>query len=330
MRKILILLLVGLILISVYFFILPPRVVDSSPSDEGVALDSSLVVKFDKPIERRKLQHSIIPEAHGEWKFEDALIENHLFRTVVFTPAIDLKSSTQYQIKLENISSPLGIGLTNEYSFEFTTVESSIEIIEKDGPGEPRVVLLDIPLDWQDYPLSCEAASLKMALAFKGANISEDEIMGKIGYDLSLRKNDIWGDPYQVYVGDIKGEICETGFGVYWGPVAEAAGNWQEVEAFSNWTLEDLIKEIESGNPVVFWGTLPKETLHDCSWSTPEGKYIKAFKETHVRLIVGFIEENNEVSKIIINDPLSGRLYWSTSYFLTNWKAFDYRGVVIR
>lgn len=330
-----IILLVGLILIGCYFFILPPQVVSSTPSGEDVDLKSSLVIKFDKPVERRELQHSIIPEAYGEWRFEDSLIENHLFRTLVFDPAIDFKPDTQYQVRLENISSPLGLGLSNEFLFEFKTCEvvyDNYKENEKDlKPSEgPEVTLLDIPLDWQDYPLSCEAASLKMALTFKGLNVSEDEIMEKIGYDLTSRKDGVWGDPYQTYVGDIKGEICETGYGVYWGPVAEAASNWREAEAFSGWELEDLIEELQLGNPVVFWGTLPKDVLNDCSWSTSEGRYVKAFKETHVRLIVGFIGESDNPSKIIINDPLSGRLYWSTSYFLTNWGAFDYSGVAIR
>ena len=89
-------------------------------------------------------------------------------------------------------------------------------------------------------------------------------------------------------------------------------------------------KEIESGNPVVVWGTMPVNNLSDCSWFTTEGKYIKAFRETHVRLAVGFVGDSENPSKIILNDPLSGRLYWDTSYFLTNWSAFDYSGVVVR
>jgi uncharacterized protein YvpB len=330
--KILIGLLIGFILIGLYFFILPPRVISVVPSNgnDSVALNSSLIIKFNRPIERRELQHSITPEAYGEWKFEDSLIENHLFRTTVFTPAVDLEPNTQYHVELEGISNPLGIGLSNEFSFGFKTQEK-IEIVKPIGfEEEPKITLLDIPLDWQDYSLSCEAASLKMALAFKKVGVSEDEIMRKIGYDLTPRKDDIWGDPYQVYVGDIKGKICETGYGVYWEPVAKAASNWREAESFSNWGIEELIRELQSSNPVVFWGTLPDKALNDCSWHTSEGKYVKAFKEAHVRLIVGFISENGNPSKIIINDPLSGRLYWPVSYFLTNWEAFDYSGVVIR
>lgn len=163
-----------------------------------------------------------------------------------------------------------------------------------------------------------------MALNGKGIYVTEEDIMRKIGYDLTPHKGDIWGDPSQAYIGDIDGKICNTGYGVYWEPVAKAANFWREAEAFSGWNLEDLIKEIEFGNPVIFWGTLPTGTLTDCSWYTPDGKYIKAYQQTHVRLVIGFIGDPENPSKIIINDPLSGRLYWDTSFFLTNWSNFGY------
>lgn len=324
----------------IYFFILPPRIIITNPPDQAqsIVLDSPLIIKFDKPVRRQKLEHFISPEAYGEWKFEDPLLKNHLYRTLVFEPAIDFKPNTQYQVELKNIINPLGIGLVNNFSFNFKTILSKESLKEKiiqsssqpKSLAEPKLTLIDISVDWQDHPLSCEAASLKMALAQKGIYVSEDEIMKKIGYDLTPRQDNIWGDPYKTYVGNIDGKICLTGYGVYWEPVAKAANNWRQAEAFSNWDLKSLIKEIKLGNPVIVWGTLPVKTLHDCSWSTSEGKYIKAFQETHVRLAVGFVGEAENPSKIILNDPLAGRLYWSTPYFLTNWETFDYSGVVIR
>jgi len=330
----------------VYFLMLPPRIIDSVPANNSsnISSHSSLIIKFDKPVKRQELQHFITPEVYGEWKFEDPLIKNHLFRTLVFVPAIDFKSNTQYQVELENIVSPLGIGFGGNFSFNFQTETLSpkenfqakaqsknLQDSQADLASTPgEITIIDIPLDWQDHPLSCEAASLKMALNGKGIYVSEEDIMRKIGYDQTPHKGNIWGDPYQAYVGDIDGKICDTGYGVYWEPVAKTANLWREAEAFSVWNLEGLIKEIELGNPVIVWGTLPVGTLTDCSWYTPDGEYIKAYRETHVRLVIGFIGDAENPSKIIINDPLSGRLYWSTAYFLTNWKAFRYSGVAIR
>lgn len=324
------------------FFVLisPARVIGVFPSNESknIELDSPLVIEFNKPVRRKELQPSILPEVHGEWKFQEPFFKNHFFRDLVFTPAIDFEPETQYQVRIENIK---GFGLNEKTSFSFTFItQPSLKTNSKPSPEEnqesereelkPEVTMLKIPLDWQDYPLSCEAASLKMALKGKGITVSENEIMGEIGYDLTPRQENIWGDPYQSYVGDINGKMCRNGYGVYWQPVASAAQNYLSAEFFSNWGIENLTTEIQLGNSIIVWGTLIVETPTDCSWHTPEGKYIKAFKETHVRLAIGFIGNQKNPSMIILNDPLAGRVYWPTAYFLKNWGTFDYSGVVIR
>jgi len=337
------------------FFILPPRVVSVAPSNQSnnVSLTETVVIKFDRPVNRNMLNHNIYPEAYGEWKFEDPLIKNHFYRTLVFIPAVDFNPSTQYQVKLKNISSPLIAGLESSYSFSFRTKDVGLPNMPKEAPEnieeldnlvdqsslikkavaeqpKPKITLINVAFDHQDYTLSCEAASLKMALAAKGKYVSENQIMEKVGYDGTQRNYNTWGDPYEYYVGDINGKMCTTGYGVYWEPLAKAASNWCPAEAISGWNLKGLLKEIEAGNPVVIWGALPVKNLTDCSWYTPEGKYVKAYKEAHVRLVVGFVGEIDNPSKIIINDPLSGRIYWSTSYFLTNWKTFGNSAVVVR
>lgn len=321
--------------LAIYFFVIPPKVINVYPLDQSqnVELDSSLIIKFNKPVARQKIEPNIFPNVHGEWRFEDSLKKNHLFRTLIFIPAINFKPDTKYQVKIKNIVSPLSIGFSTNFAFEFKT--KSISFKDKKPPPvkplAPKVTLLDVPFWWQKYPLSCEAASLRMALASKGIYLTEDEIMEKIGYGKPLvRKNNIWADPHKAYVGRIDGKICKTGYGVYWEPLAKAGEKWRPTESFSGWTLKDLIREINLGNPVLFWGVLPKDRLTDCSWYTPKGKYIKAFKETHVRVVVGYIGNPENPLKIIIHDPLSGRLYWKTSFFLKNWKVFDYSGVVVR
>lgn len=332
---------------TIFVLISPPKVVSFSPESEAqsISLDSLIKIDFDKPLKRREIQHSILPEAQGEWRFEAPLIKNHLFKTLVFTPAIKFKPNTQYQIKLDNIKG-FGLEKSNSFGFTFKTLslpkipvsESedkknlAVEVPPKLNLAEtkPEITMLKISLDWQNHSLSCEAASLKMALTGKGTFISEEEITEKIGYDLTPRKRDVWGDPYKIYVGDINGKMCQTGYGVYWEPVAKVAQEFRSAEAFSNWKIEDLTREIKSDNPVIVWGVLPVESLTDCSWYTSGGKYIKAFKETHVRLAIGFIGPPENPSKIILNDPLAGRLYWRTTYFLKNWEAFGYSGVVIR
>jgi uncharacterized protein YvpB len=169
-----------------------------------------------------------------------------------------------------------------------------------------------------------------MALSAKGVNVSEDEIMQKIGYDATRHVGNIWGNPYSAFVGSISGSMCTTGYGVYWEPVAKAASNWRQAEYFSGWNIKDLTDAITLGNPVIFWGSIPTDKLTDCSWYTPKGEYIKAFKQDHVRVIVGFIGNSDNPTKIVIKDPLNGDLYWKTDYFLTNWNIYGNSGVVIK
>lgn len=320
----------GLILSAVFLFsadkiigiVSPPKVITAFSQPK-------LTINFDKPVNRQELKPSIFPDIPGEWKFENPLAKNHLFRTLVFEPAIAFAQDTNYQVKLENIKG-FAVAKPSLFYFDFKTEAIKERAPSSETAKSESITLIDTPFYWQEHKLSCEAASLRMALASKGVYVSEEEIMEKIGYDPTRRQGVIWGDPYNAFVGDIDGKIGVTGYGVYWDPVAKAANNWAEAEAFSNWNLDGLIKELLAGNPAVIWGKLPVETTTDISWITPEGKFIKAIKEDHVRVAIGFIGSPENPSKIIINDPLSGKLFWDTSYFLENWSVFENSAVVVR
>lgn len=336
----------ALVGVSFFLFILPPNVTQSVPlnGSSGVDLSAPLEINFDKPVKRTWMEHSIEPNVPGEWEFQNSLMKNHLYRTLVFVPAFPLQPDTQYTVSLKNITNSPGVGMSGDFSYTFKTkneLPKEIALAEDAAPNqlalassvvlpEPAMKILDIPMHWQERALSCEAASLKMALNFKGTAISENTIMKKIGFDLTPRKDNVWGDPNKSFVGNIDGSSCKTGYGVYWDAVAEVAKNWSDAESFSNWTLQDITREIRAGNPVVVWGTIPVKQLTDCSWYTTEGKYIKAFRETHVRTVVGYVGPAANPTKIIMNDPLSGTLYWTAEKFMNNWKEFGYSGVVVR
>jgi uncharacterized protein YvpB len=309
---------VFLCFLFIYYFVLPARVI-------SVAQTSKVVMRFNKPVERRSILPSITPNVPGEWRYEQPISGNHLFTALAFVPEEKMNPKVQYEIELGSIKSFFNAGLAGNYSFSFKPGIALAAAV----PNQ-KITLIDIAPAWQKYKLSCEAASLKMALSYKGVDVSEDEIMQKIGYDTTSRQGAVWGNPNKNFVGDINGQMCNTGYGVYWKPVALAASTWRAAEYFSNGDINKLVEEIESGNPVIVWGTLPVKQLADCSWHTADGEYIKAIKQDHVRLVVGFMGEPNNPTKIILNDPLSGRLYWDTSFFLNNWKAFNDSGVVIK
>ncbi len=268
----------------------------------------------------------------------------------MFTPAVNFEQNTRYEVSIKNITSSLGVSIPKDFSYSFKTISTPSVVTQKANlvetqvgeniniqsereisyKAKPKITLLNIPVDLQDKKLSCEAASLKMALLSKDIYVTEDDIMNRVGYDLTPLRDGIWGDPNSAFVGDIDGKICVEGYGVHWGPIAKVANDWTDAEAFSLWDLNRLVKEIQAGNPVVVWGVVPDKVLRDFSWYTPDGDYIKTYKDTHVRLVVGFIGEASNPSTIILNDPTSGRLYWSADKFMNNWKAFGYSGVVVR
>ncbi|MFH1575890.1 MAG: Ig-like domain-containing protein, partial [Candidatus Nealsonbacteria bacterium] len=209
----------------VFSIIFPPKIINLFPENaaQNVATDSRIIINFNKPINEQALEYSILPQAYGEWKFENPLIKNQLFKTLIFEPAANLNENTTYEIKIEDIK---GFGNTknNSFSFNFKTIDNQnqaqVLVIKDEATStQPEITLIKTIFNFQKYSLSCEVASLKMALSAKGINVSEDQIMTKIGYDPTPHENGVWGDPNVAFVGDIDGKICDTGYGVHWGPL---------------------------------------------------------------------------------------------------------------
>jgi len=334
MKKFYILFISGIIVLIIsflYLFFTSPQIIKISPinNQNKVDLNSKIEIEFNRPIKRREIKIETSPNLYGEISFKKPLVKDHLYRKVIFNPVLDLKNNEKYIVNVKNIKGFISNN-SSDFSFSFKTDKIQNETLNQKEEDKIQNKILNIELDWQDYSLSCEAASLKMALRYKGFNVTENQIMNKIGIDPTPKKNGIWGDPYSYFVGDIDGKICSTGFGVFKEPVERAAKVWTEAKSFSKKDIDFLIEEIYKGNPVIVWGVLPGKKLSYCSWKTKTGKDIKVFKQTHVRLLIGFIGDKNNPKQVVLNDPLSGRIYWSTSYFLENWGKYNRSGVIVK
>jgi uncharacterized protein YvpB len=101
-------------------------------------------------------------------------------------------------------------------------------------PFQPAgAIIANVPFTKQIYSLSCEAASLQMALAYFGIGASQDTILGVIGVDRTPPYYDgngtlHWGDPYQSFVGNPNGyegagSGAASGYGTYYSAIARAA-----------------------------------------------------------------------------------------------------------
>jgi uncharacterized protein YvpB len=203
-------------------------------------------------------------------------------------------------------------------------------------PKENPTVLLGVNFHAQEHSLSCEIASLKMILDYRGLRVSESELLNLLPFsELEPRMYtskpgglDIWGDPDEGFVGNINGSMPKnTGYGVYEKPIRDLSQKWRKAEIITNEPLKRLITELNKGNPIVVWGAVGSG--QDNSWQTPRGKFVKAIKGAHVRVVIGYVGPSDKPTQIILMDPLYREIRWSTKKFLDNWAKLENRAVVV-
>jgi len=344
-------------------YILPPSVQSSTPASNAtdVATTSTITLTFSRPIDRQTLGLAITPAVEGSWTFTEPQSGDHGYRQATYTLDTPLPNGTAIQVRVTGIRS-IWRQLADDYAFQFTTVAAPVvvpvvepaPVVETPpivippqepvpvnpvppvetpapaltpAPATPAQKILSIKLDYQDQALSCEAAALKMALAGRGVNVTEGQIMKLVGYDPTPHRGDVWGDPNVAFVGNIAGHQNTTGYGVHWDPIAKAANNWRTARVITNGTIQQLAAEIYAGHPVVIWGTLG--TAYRDDWKTPSGKTVKAWKGEHARTLIGVIGTADKPTSFVINDPIVGRVTWSAAKFDANWKSFDRSAVVV-
>lgn len=274
----------------------------------AVNIHSPVKITFDKEVDKASAQEkfSIAPKAEGTFTWVDT--------TMVFTPAQPLSPTTSYTITIgSGVRDTNGQVSQKTYTSAFTTQSATTK--------------LSVPSYLQKYTLSCEIASLRMALNFRGLGLTEDDIIPKVGQDPTPHEGNVWGDPNEAFVGNIAGTQMANGYGVHWAPIARAARSYRNAEDFTGWTIADLTGAIEKNNPVVIWVYSHHGT--PTSWKTPSGKEIYAVRDEHAVVAVGFVGPASNPTQVIINDPLIGQVYWSRAAFDRKWDIFGRSGVVV-
>ncbi|MEK7660297.1 MAG: C39 family peptidase [Patescibacteria group bacterium] len=234
----------------------------------------------------------------------------------------------------------VGLGATHWYQREVSGFKyggnSTIERVSKQlyysavatlPHIKPATKDLAVRFHRQEHALSCEIAALKMALNFKQKNVSETELWVYMPYDVYEPRsaNNVWGDPDKGFVGSINGTMPNSGYGIYEGPIADLAHKYGEAKAINGGTLAELIAEIDAGNPVIVWSGYGR----DISWNTPEGKFVRAYKGTHVRVLTGYVGSAENPESLIMMDPIYGKVWWSQGKFMSQWEALGRRAVVV-
>lgn len=199
-------------------------------------------------------------------------------------------------------------------------------------------VVLAVKLDYQDHNLSCEAAALKMALAYEGIVVDENTLMRSMSIDLRPASFDArgrlaaWGDPAKAYIGNVDGHIERyTGYGVYNGPVAAAAIRAGARVIASGSGLygsgvapSEIYKAVLAGHPVVAWIS---NTYHD----VPLSRYIAYDGATvwytlteHAVTVIGV-----RPGAVLINDPWFGQAWHTKAQFESAYRTFNHMAVIV-
>ncbi|MEA2654943.1 MAG: hypothetical protein QOI23_308 [Chloroflexota bacterium] len=198
--------------------------------------------------------------------------------------------------------------------------------------------MLRVKLDYQDHNLSCEAAALKMALAYEGISLDEITLMRYMSIDLRPSRFDtrgrlaVWGDPARAYVGNVDGHIERyTGYGVYNDPVARAAIRAGAGVVASGSGLygagiapRAVYNAVLDGHPVVAWIS---NTYHDVALSryvAYDGATVWYTLSEHAVTVIGV-----RPGAVLINDPWFGQAWHSKAQFESAYKTFNHMAVIV-
>ena len=275
----------------------------------GITVQSNIEIEFDQVADHPTAEDnfSINPIIDGDFTWDG--------NKMIFNPKTDFEFNTNYKVTVKSgVKSNNGFPSEEDINISFST--------------ELSVTKLPIAFNRQDHNLSCEIATLVMALSYYGVNVSEQPLIDAIGIDGPLHKEgDVWGNPNVAFVGDIDGHQISTGYGVYWEPIARASNAYRPSYSFSGWTVQQVTEQVAKGNPVIIWGTAGSGARVD--WKTADGDNVVAIMGEHTNLVIGFVGSASNPLKIIVLDPLYGERYKTISNFEWMWVLLGNSGVVV-
>lgn len=202
----------------------------------------------------------------------------------------------------------------------------------------PTERVLDITIHYQEHNLTCEAAALKMALAYEGITVDEMTLVGYMTNDRRPAQFDskgrlvAWGDPAQSFVGDPDGHIERlTGYGVYFGPVAAAADRAGAHAIKAGGGLygtaiapSEVYDAVLDGHPVVAWISNTYRTVNLSRYTAFDGATVSYTLTEHAVTLAGVRPD-----AVLINDPWFGQHWHSKAQFEAAYRTFDNMAVIV-
>jgi uncharacterized protein YvpB len=285
---------------------------DSGPGGYELSQSSELInFTFDQAVDKASVEQRFSISAgnitNTYWTdntFFAKLTDLGFQRTITATIASGVKNT--------------GFGLPSDKAFKvsFTT--------------EAHVVKYDVPHYRQQHISSCAAASLRMILAFRGVNVSDMDIVLRMGYDPHPINNSTnpstWDDPSLMFVGGID---SATAAGPDAPPVAKAAQSYGRGASFVNGaSVNWMADQLSSGHLIVMFGAAPGSN-NFVTWQTPSGGTARMNTTSHARTVIGFKGEPSNLIGFWINDPAtSGTQFWTASQLQANINLDAYQQAV--
>jgi uncharacterized protein YvpB len=195
-----------------------------------------------------------------------------------------------------------------------------------------RARTLAVPWYRQDFGLSCEEASLRMALAYEGIATTDAAILDIIGRDErpAYYENGVlhWANPYRTFVGNPNGsEIALTGYGTYYPTIARAAGvlGGHALRSGEGIAAADVYDAILAGHPAVVWITYRWVAATRADYLAFDGQRVPyAGPVEHAVTAVGV-----SPTSVLINDPLLGAGWIARTTFERSYATYGEMAVIL-
>jgi uncharacterized protein YvpB len=220
-----------------------------------------------------------------------------------------------------------------------TALDGAISYARAHPPPPPGSVVLNVPFFAQVYSLSCEEASLEMALGYEGINASQDTILSTIGVDQRAPQVDgngnvvHWGDPYTNFVGDPNGYRegaqygSRSGYGTYDTAIARAATalGGHVLRSDEHIPPADLYAAINQHHPSVVWVAWEYSPHATTTYQAWDGRIVMhGAPWEHAVALIG-----TSPGSVLINNPHGGQQWITKGTFEAAYAMFDDMAVIL-
>lgn len=189
-----------------------------------------------------------------------------------------------------------------------------------------------VPVFGQQLGNDCEATSLRMVLAARGVQVSDQDVLGRIGVDLAHPQagvsGPLSGDPFRAFVGDPGGsEAAGTGFGVYYPPIAQAAQSYGLSTAAAGQGISpaQLRSAVAAGHPAIVWVDYNWRDVAAGSYTAYDGRVVPYAGPSEHTVVVTAVSNG----QYLVNDPARGQLQISEAAFDAGYASYGDMAVIV-